>query len=262
MLKHADKRIVVKVDTDSKNNYMFDNGIILRLFPKTSQFDGRFFQPTNGIVISADDIPENAEVLLEHNATHETNCIVEMKDENPNIKYYSVPEMQCYVWRKMEYIDYVRHGYKCGGGMMGAWQPTRYYEIGERVYKPYKGVMQNVKPELIKNTLLIKTGKYKNKIVHTLKDSGYIIIYQDTNGKPNQILTVFNIKDDNELSFHIPSSYNNIEPEELNRIRNYAKQEIIAIDHTLTEQYLNGELYTGLDDEHCKPIEKELEYAK
>lgn len=247
MLEHVHKRIVVKVDTDQRNKYRFDNGIILQMFPDTSQLDRRYTQPTLGIVVSSDELPIASECLLEHNSCHPTNQIFDYKDDNPNIKYFSVPELEVYCWRielNWDGVDKVADTLYVNG--VSDWQPTKYYAIAERVYEPYKGIFHNVKPTQIKNTLLIKTGELKDKIVHIVKNGEYTIIYQDTNGKPNQILVTFHVENEDELSDLI-----------LN-----AKQEIVAVNESLTERYLNGELLTGLTDDDCKPIEiKTLAYA-
>lgn len=258
MIEHTEKRIVVKVDTESKNTYRFGNGQILFMFPNTNQLDRRYTQPVNGIVVSAEDIPVGAEVLLEHNSCHPTNEIVELKDDNPDIKYYSVPELEVYVWRKIGEIkfratadlhitdnwetsgvDY--NSFKVEETDLAEWQPTKYYAIAERVYEPYTGIFHGIKPSVIKNTLLIKTGELKGKIVHTVKNGQYEIIYQDTNGQPNEILVTFHVENEDELSDLI-----------LN-----AKQEVTAINHALTERYLNGELLTGLTPDNCKSLQIE-----
>jgi hypothetical protein len=90
MLEHTEKRIIVSVDTTSKENYRFGNGVVLKMFPNTNQLDKRFTQPTNGIVVSAENIPIGAEVLIEHNSAHPTNEIFEYKSDNPDIKYYII----------------------------------------------------------------------------------------------------------------------------------------------------------------------------
>lgn len=241
-IEHTSKRIVVKVDTESKNTYRFGNGQILLMFPNTNQLDRRYTQPVNGIVVSAEDIPVGAEVLLEHNSCHPTNEIVELKDDNPDIKYYSVPELEVYVWRFIENVRYPKEWLReMASQSFKSWHPTKYYAIAERVYEPYTGVFHGIKPSVIKNTLLIKTGELKGKIVHTVKNGQYEIIYQDTNGQPNETLVTFHVENEDELSDLI-----------LN-----AKQEVTAINHALTERYLNGELLTGLTPDNCKPLQIE-----
>lgn len=256
-LEHTKGRVVIKVDIEQKNTYQFGNGQVLILFPNTNQMDRRYHAPVSGIVVSAEDIPIGSQVLVEHNSCHPTNEIVELKDDNPDIKYYSVPELEVYVWRKItraidadllpnNWMDVSDEEIDKLMGLKGEkfafdWHPTKYYAIAERVYEPYTGVFHGIKPSVIKNTLLIKTGELKGKIVHTVKNGQYEIIYQDTNGQPNEILVTFHVENEDELSDLI-----------LN-----AKQEVTAINHALTERYLNGELLTGLTPDNCKPLQIE-----
>lgn len=250
MLNHVQDRVIISVDVTQKNTYQFGNGQILVMFPNTNQLDRRYHAPVSGTVISAEDIPVGVEVLVEHNSCHVVNEIVDLKDDNPNIKFYSVPKLECFAWRLItnEYTEADLVYYFDGlvprtmlpySGIWSEWQPTKYYAIGERVYEPYTGILQNIKPTRIKNTLLIKTGEFKDKIVHIIKNGEYTIIYQDTNGKPNELLVTFHVEDESELSDPI-----------LN-----AKQEILAVSETLTQRYHNGELLTGLTEDNCKPIE-------
>lgn len=228
MLRHAPHKVLIEVDITQRNSYRFANGTELVMFPKTDQFDKRFWAATSGIVVSADDMPAGSEVLIEHNSCEPTNAVVEYENANPNIKLFSVPEMEVYAWRSPHYNE---------------WVATKYYAIGLHVYKPYKGILQNIKAEVIKNTLLILSGELKDKVVHILKNGEYTIVYQDRNGKPNELLVTFNAP-----------------PEEQGDIIIDAKQEVIAIDHSLTERWLNGELLAGLTHENAKSI-KQPDYA-
>lgn len=253
MIEHTTKRVVIKVDIEQKNSYRFGNGQVLVMFKNTNQMDRRYYAPVSGIVISAEEIPIGSEVLVEHNSCEPTNEIFEYKDDNSDIKYFSVPELEVYVWRRTEMPYYEKHDLVdiyvglvpktilpySTNPIISEWHPTKYYAIAERVYEPYTGIFHGIKPSVIKNTLLIKTGELKGKIVHIVKNGQYEIIYQDTNGKPNQILVTFHVEDQNEL-------YDPI----LN-----AKQEITAVNWQLTERYLNVELLTGLTEDNCKPIE-------
>ena len=223
MLENTPRRVLIEVDITQRNTYRFDNGTELIMFPKTNEFDRRKWMPVSGLVISSDSIPCQSEILVEHNSLEPVNAVVEYENSNPNIKMYSVPEMECYAWRLPD---------------QDRWHATKYYAIAERLFKPYAGILQNIKPERIKNTLLILSGELKGNVVHILKDGEYEIIYQDRNGKPNQLLVTFNAP-----------------AEEIGDMVVDAKQEVIAIDYFLTEKWLNGELYAGLTPDHAKPYE-------
>lgn len=219
-LKNVEKRIVVKVDMELKNHHTFNDGKVIRLERKYNNLNQRETQPVNAIVVSSDYIPEGSEILIHHNCTHEVNRIYDYGHlsgdvETDTVKYFSLPEEDCYAW-----ID------KDGNP-----QPLRGFEFGLRVYEPYKGVLDGVDNEIIKNVLYLTTGLLKGKIVGVLKASDYEIIYQNNSGREGRVIRLRH-SDEEELE----------------------REEVVYIDHNLTERVNAGDLLVGLTPQTAKPI--------
>ena len=71
ILIEPSNRVIIKVDLESKNSHTFKDGTKIRLERIYDNFNMRYVKPVNGIVVNAKDIPEGAEILIHHNATHD-----------------------------------------------------------------------------------------------------------------------------------------------------------------------------------------------
>lgn len=217
-LTHVHERVIIKINTQGKNSHTFESGLTIRRERNFNNFNKRETQPVNGYVISAEYIPKGCEVLISHNALHDSNRIFNYKDgkeDSTDIRYFSIPEYECFAWRDKD----------------GKLKPMRNFEFGLKVYKPYTGRLTFITPILIKDTLWVTTGEFKNKVVHTLPASDYIIVYQNINGQEAQVIR---FRHSNEYGFD--------------------REEVVAISHDLTEQVNNGTLNIGLTPENCKPF--------
>lgn len=228
VLKHTEGRLVVKMDMEYKNSWTFEDGTKISLQRKYDCFDNRYTQPINAIVISADNIPEGSEVLLHHNAQHQTNQIFSYQPlsgdvEASDIKYLSVGIDEAFVYREKDSTE---------------WKPLPGYDFALRVFRPYFGPLQGIEPELLKNTMLITTGEYKGLICHTLKYTDYELIFQDLNGREARVIRLRT----NGCA------------------RTKREEEIVCINHKLTDEYNAGKIYAGLTKSDCKP-KNELTYA-
>jgi hypothetical protein len=222
-LKNVHKRVVVSVDIEGKNWHQFEGGPKIRLERDWDNFNLRHTKPVNATVISAEDIPEGAEVLIHHNATHDTNRIFDIgelsgKEEGSDIKYFSLSIEECYAWKMPD----------------GDWQPLPGFAFALRIFKPYKGVIQNIEPTQLKNVLWCLTGSYKRLAVHTLKAVDYEVIYQESNGREGNLIRCRPDGDDDSQR----------------------DPEFVAVNHSITKKVLNGELYLGLSIRDCKPLNK------
>lgn len=218
-IKHAHGRIVVSIDMNFKDSHRFEDGTEIKLVRRVNNFDRKHTEPVNAIVLSAEHIPSGAEIIIHHNSTHDSNRIFNYKplsgkDIASDIRYYSIPELEAYLW-KVEGED---------------WQPVKGFATGLRVYEPYKGILHGIPPKLIKDTLLITSGLLKGKVVMTVKAADYELIFQDK-GRERKVIRIRH--DDAE----------DIEREEVQLIRN-----------DLTEKMNNGELLAGLTNSDAKPI--------
>jgi hypothetical protein len=221
-LLHVEGRVIVRIDLNVKEKHVFEGGLEIIYNRKFDCFDRKHTEATQGEVVSAEHIPQGATVLLHHNATHDVYKIFDYQklgDEEAinDIFYYSIPENQCYLWRIEEGDN---------------WHPTKGFETALRIFEPYKGLIQNIEPKLLKQKLFITSGEFKNKAVITERAADYEIVFQD-NGKENKIIRLRGTESD--------------------------RCEIIAVDHYTTEKIMNGELLVGID---LKEVTKKmLQYA-
>lgn len=210
-LVHVSGRVIVKADMEFKNSHTFSDGTKIRLERQYNNFNKRETQPVNAIVISAENIPQGTEILVSHNALHDTNRIFdyyvsETEVNTSDVRYYSLPEYDCFAWRDID----------------GEFKPLRGYQFGLRVYKPYTGLIEGIEPTLIKDTLYVKTGKLAGCIVGTLKACDYEIIFQDKDGRENRLIR-FRHSDEEEIE----------------------REEAIYINDDLTEKLSRFELLLG-----------------
>lgn len=211
-LVHLKGKIVVKVDSEYKNFHKFENGLVIRRERKFNEFNRRITQPVNCIVISSDDIPKNAEILVEHNALHETNRINDYKnsfegEETDRVRYYSIAYFECLAWRN-EGED---------------WKPVGTFEFALRVFKPYEGIIQGIEPKQIPDTLYVTSGELKGNVVRTLKGCDYEIVYNESFGVEGRLI-VFRPNGDAERNL---------------------EEEAVAILHDVTKKVKSGEYPIG-----------------
>ena len=83
---------------------------------------------------------------------------------------------------------------------------------------------------MLKDRLYITSGELKGKAVITLKSSDYELIYQNENGTEDRVIRVRYYGEWNE------------------------RNEIIAVDHDLTEQINNGSILVGLSVSDAKKL--------
>lgn len=214
-LKAVDGKVIVQVDVESKNFWTFENGQKIRYERQFDNFNRRQTEPVNAIVIDGENIKAGSEILIHPNAIADHHQIHNYRREESDIKYYSIPIEMCFIYREDN-----------------EWLPIEPYEKALRVYKPYEGVLENIKPALLKDTLYILTGNYKGLCCRTLKASDYEIIFQDTNGKEGRLLRCRPDGDE----------------------KHKREPEVIAIDHALTELINKGKILIGLSESDAKPI--------
>jgi hypothetical protein len=225
MLKNVEGKVIVQIDLEGKNFHTFQDGTKIRLERQYNELNRRVTEPVNAIVISSDFIPSGVEILVHPNAATETNKINDfttLSGENldSNIQYYSIPEDQCFIWRDED----------------DNWKPLHPYETALRVFKPYKGIMQDIEPTVLKDTLYVTSGEYKGKVVATIKASDYTIIFQDTNGRESQIIR--------------------FRPNGCEKTKR--EPEAIAILNDKTEMVHNGELLVGISTSDAKPLKENV----
>jgi len=214
-LKCVSGRVVVKSDLQSKNEHSFNDGNTIRLERQFNNFNRRHTEPVNCIVISSEKIPQGTEIIVDHNSIHEAYQINSYKNKNADVKYYSVPEDQCYLYRDGE-----------------TWKAIEPYETALQVFRPYGGHLIGTPPIPLENTLWVTSGEYKNQVVKTLIGCNYCVIFQDINGREKNIIRF------------LPNGY-----------PKYNKEcEAIAVMNTMTDMVNDGKLLIGITPKDAKKL--------
>jgi hypothetical protein len=206
-------RVIIKIDLESKNSHTFADGTKIRLERQYDNFNMRYVKPVNAEVVNAKDIPEGAEILIHHNSTHDTyrlfNYLPPTKDASTSLKYYSIPEQECFFWRENNGSE---------------WKTLNNFVTALRLYKPYIGTFEGIEPSLVKNKLYITSGEYAGNVVDVVNASDYQVIFQGDDGKEESLIRL-----------------RHFEGEENER------EEIIAVDHHLTGLVKSGKILVGYD---------------
>lgn len=216
-LKRIDGRVVIKINTESKNYHTFENGEKIRIERRFNNLNRRQTESCNAYVIDADNIPKGTEVLVYYNSIHDSNKIFNYKDESPYIGYYSIKEEDCYLYRDGN-----------------EWKPFAPYATALRVFEPYTGTIENVKPKPFKDMLYVTSGELKGQVVKTLKGCDLQVVFQDIDGKEGNII-VFR-----------PFGYERLNLEE----------EAIAVLNSYTDEVNGGKLLIGLTPGDAKTLKR------
>lgn len=214
-LKCIEGRVIIKIDDKSKDSHTFSDGTKIRLERRFNNFNSRETNPVNAFVIDSTYIPQGSQILIHPQAIHDTNRIFNYKDNNSDVRYYSINEEMCFAFHDGE-----------------DWRPLKTFDFALRIFKPYEGLISGIDPTLIKDCLFVTTGEYKNKVVRTLIACDYEIIFQGLNGQ-EQSLIRFRPNGDE---------------------KNKREPEAIAIDHTLTEKILNNKYLIGYSIKDAKSL--------
>jgi hypothetical protein len=218
-LKAPSNRVIIKVDLESKNSHTFKDGTKIKLERVYDNFNMRYVKPVNAEVVDAKDIPEGSEILIHHNSTHDTYKIFNYQrpttEASSNVQYFSIPIEECFMWRKEK---------------GSSWNPINNFITGLRIFEPYKGSLQGIDPLVVKNKIYVTSGELQGSVVGTVISSDYEIIYQDDDGTEGKII----------------------------RLRYYPKgddrNEVISIEHEMTNRVINGELLVGYNISDAKKL--------
>jgi hypothetical protein len=220
-LKAPNNRVIIKVDLESKNSHTFKDGTKIKLERVYDNFNMRYVKPVNAEVVDAKDIPTGAEILIHHNATHDTYKIFNYQrpttEASSDIQYFSIPIEECFMWRE---------------GKGSIWNALNNFVTALRIFKPYKGMLQGIEPEVMNNKLYITSGELKGRAVNTVISSDYEIIYQNDDGTEGRIIRLRYYPDGND------------------------RNEIIAINDNMTELIENGDLLVGYNKSDAKQLKE------
>jgi len=213
-IKHPEGRVVISIDLEAKNSHTFSSGEKIYIGRQFNNLNRRETEPVNAYVISASDIPYGSEILIHPNAINDSNKIFNFNENISDVKYYSIPENQCYFWKTAD-----------------DWQPLKGFVTGLRVFEEYRGALVGVNHTQIKNVLYITSGHLRGKVVHTLKACDYEMIFMGSNGVEQRVIRCRHFE--NEIN---------------------EREEIIAVDEYLTKRIVGEDLLVGISFSDAKSI--------
>lgn len=219
-LKAPEGKVIIQIDITYKNFHTFANGQKIIYERDFDNFNRRYTQPVNAIVIDAKNIPQGSEILIHPNAVADHHQIhnyhqLSGKEISSDIKYYSIPEDMCFIWRDGE-----------------NWLPLPPYETALRIFIPYDGVITGIEPKQIKDALYCTSGELKGKALATIKAVDYEVIFRNTKGVEQRIIRWRPFGDK----------------------RNNREEEAIAILNDVTKKIKNNQYYIGLSTTDSKPL--------
>ena len=218
-LKAPANRVIIKVDLESKNSHTFKDGTKIKLERQYDNFNMRYVKPVNAEVVSANDIPEGAEILIHHNSTHDTykifNYLRPTAEASSDMQYFSIPIEECFMWRKEKGSE---------------WNALNNFITGLRIFEPYTGFLQGIDPTLVKNKIYVTSGDLAGNVVGTVISSDYEIIYQNDDGTEGKIIRLRYYPEGND------------------------RNEVISVEHELTEKVKNGDLLIGYSISDAKKL--------
>jgi hypothetical protein len=218
-LKAPENRVIIKVDLESKNSHTFKDGTKIKLERQYDNFNMRYVKPVNAEVVSAKHIPSGSDILIHHNSTHDTYKIFNYQrptaEASSDMQYYSIPIEECFMWRD-----------KKGS----TWNALNNFITGLRIFEPYTGFLQGIDPTLVKNKIYVTSGELEGNVVGTVISSDYEIIYQDDDGTEGKIIRLRYYPEGND------------------------RNEVISIEHELTNKVKNGELLVGYNISDAKKL--------
>lgn len=214
-LKHVDGKVIISIDLEGKNSHTFADGTKIYIGRQYNNLNRRETEPVNAYVVSAESIPSGCEILIHPNAIHDTNKIFGFGEDDTTVRYYSIPQEQCFIWKDEE----------------GEWKPLKGFATGLRVFEEYKGIIEGVEPKKIKNVLYITSGELEGKVVRTLHACDYELIFMGESGVEERVIRCRHYE--NEV---------------------HEREEIIAIDDILTTQVEKMELMVGVTATDAKYV--------
>jgi hypothetical protein len=212
-------RVIIKVDLESKNSHTFKDGTKIKLERQYDNFNMRYVKPVNAEVVNAKNIPAGAEILIHHNATHDTYKIFNYQrptaEASSDIQYFSIPIEECFMWREEK---------------GSTWNALNNFITGLRIFEPYYGFLQGIETSLIKNKIYVTSGELTGNVVGTVISSDYEIIYQNDDGTEGKIIRLRYYPEGND------------------------RNEVISVEHEYTERVKNGELLIGYSISDAKKL--------
>ena len=129
------------------------------------------------IIIDGENLPAGEEILVHHNASEASYKIdneefLTPEEKKEGYKVLSIPQDMCFCYKKE-----------------GEWFPCDEFIITLRIFKPYTGRLVGLPHEVVKNRMYCVKGEWEGKILVTLPNCDYQIVYHDRNNKRAKLNT-------------------------------------------------------------------------
>lgn len=208
-MKAIKGKSLVRVDINKKNWHTFESGLRIEIRRGYNNFDQREVRPVQGICEDSEKIPKGSEVLVHHNATHDTYKVFNEKKlgEENDIVLFSVPDNFIYAYRE--------EGSK-------EWMPLEGFMIVKRVFQPtVMDAKIYIPTQVLKNRLYVSRGTFEGLCINTAIACDYEIVFQGTNDQEQRLIRM---RDTSNLEYN----------------------ECLGVDYEYTEKINKGELLVGL----------------
>jgi len=218
-MKALKNNVIIKIDVRQKEKYNLtpDTQIFIE---RNYNFNLREDRAAMGYVVDGGGYPVGSQILIHYLAMEQHHEILSenlltKEEKKEGFKVISIEEDMCFA--------YV---------VNGEWEPCKDYFITSRVFKPYKGIMDGVPHEQVKNILYIHKGvdnydgqdkDLSGKVAHVTPFSDYEIIWHNTKNREERLI----------------------------RTRH---RELMAIDEGLTKKVESGELLIGFTPDNCSKL--------
>jgi len=202
--------ILIKVNTTNKEKYNLTKDIQIKI-ERGYDFNQRIDRPALVEVIDGGGIPAGSMGLVNYlsfEKTYEVNSngLLTKEELKEGYKIYSIPEDMCFAYFHND-----------------EWLPCKDLYLTLRVYKPYKGMMIGIEPEVLKDRLYCLKGQYAGKVMIVTLHSDYEIIWHNDENREERLIRTMD-------------------------------REIMAIDDGMTKDLKKGKYLIGYSVNDCKVL--------
>ena len=216
-MKAIKTNIIIRMNVRQKEWYQLAEGVVIE-WQRTYNFNLREDRASYGYAVDGGNVPSGAPILCHHLSTEpsyliENDTILSEVERKEGFRIFSIPIDMCFAYLKDD-----------------EWIPCKDFLITERLYVPYKGKLEGIGNQLVKNRMFVISGydewgevDLSGKCVVSLDNTDYEIIFH---------------REDNK---------------EYRLIRSRSR-EIIAVDEQLTKDLKKGKYLKGLSPTNCKAL--------
>jgi hypothetical protein len=173
--KCTNGNVLIRLGTKNKDKYNLTEDIQIEL-EHGYNFNLREDRPNLAEVMDGLGLTIGTKILVNYLALEKTyeiegNDLLTKEEIAEGYKAYSVPEDMCFAYFKD-----------------GEWLPCKDIFLTLRVYKPYKGKLEGIEPQLVKNRMYCTKGEYAGKVLVTTLNCDYQIEWHNENNREEKLI--------------------------------------------------------------------------